>query len=162
LEKAMNAKTEELFHLSPAAPLKPKDRELAGAAERCIMAALDHCRAAYITVAPEDGGEPSVMLPPDALRVVGQLLGLMSQGHVVALVPEDKEFTTVEAAAFLNVSRPFVIKEIEANRLPHRMVGTHRRIAFADLRDYAVRMRARQASALERMAENARELGLEY
>ncbi|WP_436016527.1 helix-turn-helix domain-containing protein [Trinickia sp. LjRoot230] len=66
----------------------------------------------------------------------------------------------MEAAHFLNVSRPFVINEIEEGRLPHRMIGTHRRIAFEDLVTYANKMREKQAAALERMATNARELGL--
>ena len=77
-------------------------------------------------------------------------------------MPTDQEFTTVEAANFLNVSRPFVIKEIEAGRLPYRKVGSHRRIALDDLVEYGRNMRARQANALKRMAENARELGLDY
>jgi uncharacterized protein YbjQ (UPF0145 family) len=42
------------------------------------------------------------------------------------------------------------------------MVGSHRRIALEDLLAYAHEMRASQAAALERMAENARELGLDY
>jgi excisionase family DNA binding protein len=70
--------------------------------------------------------------------------------------------TTVEAANLLNVSRPFVIKEMESGRLPHRKVGTHRRIALEDLLAYARNMHAQQASALDRMADNARELGLNY
>ena len=44
----------------------------------------------------------------------------MSEGCPVMLVPAEQELTTVEAANFLNVSRPFVIKEIESGRLPHR------------------------------------------
>ena len=55
-----------------------------------------------------------------------------------------------------------VIKEIESGRLPHRKVGSHRRIAFGDLIAYARKMREQQAGALDRMADNARELGLEY
>ena len=78
------------------------------------------------------------------------------------LIPEKQELSTVEAANFLNVSRPFVIKEIEEGRLNHRMVGTHRRILFSDLMTYAKAMRAKQQQALDKMAENARELGLEY
>lgn len=69
----------------------------------------------------------------------------MSQGRPITLMPTEQEFTTVEAANFLNVSRPFVIKEIEAGRLAHRKVGSHRRIAFEDLLEYAQQMRARQA-----------------
>ena len=86
----------------------------------------------------------------------------MSEGRPIALMPSRQEFSTVEAANFLNVSRPFVIKEIEEGRLPHRKVGTHRRVAFDDLMTYAREMRKRQEGAHERMAENARELGLDY
>ena len=77
-------------------------------------------------------------------------------------LPAQQELTTAKAANFLNVSRPFVIKEIQSGRLPHRKVGSHRRIAFDDLIAYARKMREQQASALERMADNARELGLGY
>ena len=49
----------------------------------------------------------------------------ISEGLPVMLVPAEQELTTVEAANFLNVSRPFVIKEIESGRLPHRKVGSH-------------------------------------
>jgi excisionase family DNA binding protein len=143
-------------------PMSPKDIEMARVAQRCIMEALDHSRAAAITLTTDTGEHPSVEVPPAALKLIGQLLGAMSEGRPIALVPSSQEFSTVEAAHFLNVSRPFVIKEIEAGRLPHRMVGTHRRVAFEDLIAYARQMRENQGAALERLAENARELGLEY
>lgn len=142
--------------------LNSHDKEMVRAAQRCIMASLDHSRAASITLTTDTGETPTVEVPPAALKLIGQLLGAMSEGRAVMLVPADQEFTTVEAANFLNVSRPFVIKEIESGRLPHRKVGSHRRIAFDDLMAYAQKMREQQASALERMADNARELGLEY
>ncbi|MBF24074.1 helix-turn-helix domain-containing protein [Neopusillimonas maritima] len=143
-------------------PLSPKDKEMVRVAQRCIMAALDHSRAASITLTTDKGEHPTVDVPPAALKLIGQLLGVMSEGRPVVLMPTDQEFTTVEAANFLNVSRPFVIKEIEAGRLPYRKVGSHRRIALDDLVEYGRNMRARQANALKRMAENARELGLDY
>jgi excisionase family DNA binding protein len=90
------------------------------------------------------------------------VLGAMSEGRPIMYVPKKQELTTVEAAHYLNVSRPFVIKEIEAGNLPHRMVGSHRRIAFEDLVTYAKKVRARQQSALQRMADEAREMGLDY
>lgn len=131
-------------------------------AQRCIMASLDHSRAASITLTTDTGESPTVEVPPSALRLIGQLLGAMSEGRPIVLMPTKQEFTTVEAANFLNVSRPFVIKEIEAGRLPHRKVGSHRRIALDDLLAYAKEMRAQQLSALDQLADNARELGLEY
>jgi excisionase family DNA binding protein len=143
-------------------PLDAKDMEMVRVAQRCIMASLDHSRAAAITLTTDTGEHPTVEVPPVALKLIGQLLGAMSEGRPIVLMPTEQEFTTVEAANFLNVSRPFVIKEIEAGRLSHRKVGSHRRIAFDDLLSYAQKMRAQQAGALERMADNARELGLDY
>lgn len=143
-------------------PLNSEDKEMMRAAQRCIMASLDHSRAVSITLTTDTGETPTVAVPPAALKLIGHLLGAMSDGRTVMLVPAEQEFTTVEAANFLNVSRPFVIKEIESGRLPHRKVGSHRRVAFDDLISYAQKMREQQAGALERMAYNARELGLDY
>lgn len=142
-------------------PLNAKDMEMVRVAERCIMASLDHSRAAVITLTTDTGEHPSVEVPPAALKLIGQLLSAMSEGRPVVLTSTVQEFTTVEAANFLNVSRPFVIKELESGRLPYRQVGSHRRIAMEDLMAYAQNMRARQTSALNRMADNARELGLD-
>jgi excisionase family DNA binding protein len=143
-------------------PLNAKDKEMVRVAQRCIMASLDHSRAAAITLTTDTGEHPTVEVPPAALKLIGQLLGAMSEGRPIVLMPTEQEFTTVEAANFLNVSRPFVIKEMESGRLPHRKVGSHRRITLDDLLAYAQKMRAQQATALERLADNARELGLDY
>ena len=146
--------------------LTVEEADMARAAQRCIMAALDHSKAATITLESDDPSQPviqpAIQLPPQALRFIAQLLGALSERKPVVLMPTKQELSTVEAANFLNVSRPFVIKEIESKRLACRMVGSHRRIAFDDLQAYASQMRADQKGALQRMADNARELGLDY
>jgi excisionase family DNA binding protein len=142
--------------------MSARELEMARVAQRCIMEALDRSNAVSIMLTSNGDEQPSVAVPPAALKLIGQLLGAMSEGRPVVLVPGKQELTTVEAANFLNVSRPFVIKEIEAGRLPHRMVGRHRRIAFEDLVAYERKMREKQRAALERMAEDERELGLDY
>lgn len=57
------------------------------------------------------------------------------------------ELTMQEAADFLNVSRPIVIKEIEAERLKCREVNGQRRIEFEELRRY----RAEQQRGMSRL-----------
>lgn len=141
--------------------LTAEEARMAQAAAQVIMASLDHSRAATITLESDDGTQPSVKVPPKVLRLLGKALSMMAQRHPVTLISEHQELSTVEAANFLNVSRPFVIKEIEAGRLKHRMVGTHRRILYQDLLEYSEAMRAQQKQALERMARHAYELGLD-
>jgi excisionase family DNA binding protein len=157
----MTTDLERIREVMPA-PLSAREMKMARVAQRCIMEALDRSRAATITLTTDSGEHPSVELPPAALKLIGQVLGALSEGRAIALIPAKQEFSTIEAAHFLNVSRPFVVKEIEAGRLPHRKVGTHRRVAFEDLREYARKMREQQSGALQRMADNARELGLDY
>lgn len=142
--------------------LSPEEANVVRAAQRLIMESLDHSRAASITVVSEDGTTPTVSVPPAVLRFIGQTLGLMARRQPIVLMPQKQELSTVEVANFLNVSRPFVIKEIDAGRLKHRKVGSHRRVLYEDLLEYARNMRAEQHAALERMADNARELDLEY
>lgn len=101
-------------------------------------------------------------VPPGALKLIGQLLGALNEEGSITLLPAKREFTTVEAANFLNVSRPFVTEEIEQGRLHQRLVGTHRRVAFEDLVCYDNKLREKQATALDALADNARELGLDY
>lgn len=144
--------------------LDETEAAMAKAAQRCIMAALDHSRAPAITLVDESGHqtEPAIKLPPQALRLIAQVLGAMGERRPITIVPTKHEFTTVEAAHHLNVSRPFVIKEIESGRLKHRMVGTHRRIAYEDLIEYKRNMQGRQEEALQQLADSAQDIGLGY
>lgn len=152
--------TDRERHLRPE--LTAEELEMVQAAQRLVMKALDHSRAASITLEGEDEDSPSVSVPPKVLQVLAKALNLMAQRQPILLMSQKQELSTVEAAHLLNVSRPFVIKEIEANRLPHRKVGTHRRVLYEDLLEYARKMRTEQEKALDRMADDARVLGLEY
>ena len=142
-----------------------QEAEMAKVAQRCLMAALDHSRAHRIALVDDQGAltdGPVLELPPQALRFFAEMLGMMAQRRPVMLVPQNHEITTQEAAALLNVSRPFVIKEIEAGRLGCRKVGRHRRIEFEELRRYQAAQRAQSEQALQKLAELSQDLGLGY
>ena len=78
------------------------------------------------------------------------------------LVQQKHELTTQEAVNFLNVSRPFVIKEIEANRLKCRKVNRHRRIEFEELRRYQAEQQQNSDQALQALTKLSEELRLEF
>lgn len=145
--------------------LSTEEAELAKIAQRCIMASLDHSRAQRIVLiddASDSGTPPTLELPPKVLRFFAEMLGAMAEQKVITLVPQKHELTTQEAAAFLNVSRPFVIKEIESGKIAHRKVGRHRRVAFVDLVKYQQASRAASEQALQDLADQAQQLGFGY
>jgi excisionase family DNA binding protein len=74
--------------------------------------------------------------------------------------PLPAEMTTTQAADFLDVSRPFVVKLIKRGELPCRMVGTHHRIPTAALIEYRQKMYQRAKQAADEMAQLSQELGL--
>ena len=77
-------------------------------------------------------------------------------------MPIHAELTTKEAADILNVSRPHLVKLLEAGEIPFHKTGTHRRVRFEHLRNYKDQMRAEQERALEELAAQAQELGMGY
>ena len=143
-------------------PITEHEQEMARVAQRYIMESLDRSKAAAILLSSDDGELPPASLPPNALRLIAQLLGALSEGKAVTVVPAERELSTLEAAQLLNVSRPFLIKQMEAKLLPYRLVGSHRRVTAESLMAYRQKMQAGQADALQRLADDAAELGLDY
>ena len=63
--------------------------------------------------------------------------------------------TTMEAADILNVSRPYVIKLLEAGEMSYHLVGSHRRIRLKDVLIYKERIkREREAIRLNPLRED--------
>ena len=103
-----------------------------------------------------------LVLPKAAARLLHHLLIEMSRGNAVTLIPLHAELTTQEAAEFLNVSRPYVIRLLETGKVKHRKVGTHRRIKFSDLQDFKKRQDDASDAALDELAKQAQELNMGY
>lgn len=57
----------------------------------------------------------------------------MKRKQAIVLMPEDEAFTTQAAANYLGMSRPYLLRILEAGKIPFHRVGTHRRIMFKDL-----------------------------
>lgn len=141
-----------------------REANLAKVAQRCLMTALDHSRAQRIALVDEGGATalPVLELPAKALRLFAEILGMMAKQQPILLLPQKMELTTQEVATCLNVSRPFVIREIEAGKLRCRKVGRHRRIAFEEVRRYQAQQRAETEAALQELSDISQESGLGY
>lgn len=102
----------------------------------------------------------AIDLPEGIHELLVTIVENLKDGNGVTVIPMHAELTTVEAAELLNVSRPYLIKQLEAGALPFHMVGTHRRLRLADVLSYRDRADAEAEAALAAMSAEAEELDL--
>jgi excisionase family DNA binding protein len=121
-----------------------------------------HLSEFQLRIKTVDEPEEVVVIPVSALRLMADILMQMAHGNAVTLMPVHAELTTQQAADLLNVSRPFLIGLIDGGKIPHRKVGTHRRIRFDDLMAYKQNIDQQRIQALEELAREAQELDLGY
>jgi excisionase family DNA binding protein len=135
------------------------DTELSKESSR-ILATYLSPNVHQIKIVEPSGQEHEAIIPSAAYRLLVDVLNQMAQGNSVSLVPIHAELTTQEAADLLNVSRPFLIKKIDAGELPHHKVGKHRRINFNDLMVYKEQVDRAASAALDEIVAISEELGL--
>ena len=135
---------------------EPKDAELAASALRELGTALDTDGSVRLHIS----GRANVVVPRSALTALAQVLESFAQGEGVTVVPAHAELTTQQAADALNVSRPFLIRLLDAGQIEFRTVGTHRRVKAASLVRYLREDDARRVAAADALAAEAHELGL--
>ncbi|MDQ3254348.1 MAG: helix-turn-helix domain-containing protein [Acidobacteriota bacterium] len=107
-------------------------------------------------------GVDEITLPPQAVKALAEVLEHLAEGKEVTIAAHPVEMTTQQVAEFLRVSRPFLIGLLEKGEIPHRKVGTHRRVLFADVAAYKQRADEKRLEALEQLAAQAQELGMGY
>lgn len=106
------------------------------------------------------GKGKEIPLPESLINLLSQALTKAVAGKKVVIVEEDDEVSPEKAAEFLHVSRPFLVKQLDAGEIPFHMVGTHRRILMSDIMEYKRKRKERTREILQQMREEAEELGL--
>ena len=99
-------------------------------------------------------------LPEPVAEALAEVLAAAADGERPLVLRSPDDLTTEQAAAVLGVSRPTVIRMIEAGKLAARMAGTHRRLALGDVLAYRAASASRRRDALDRMSDQAEDLGL--
>lgn len=128
--------------------------------------ALDEIERALVQPTPEgralivgpDGTQTE--LPESLYAVLVRAAHELRRGRGISILPVGMELTTQQAADLINLSRPFLIRLLEAGQIPYHMVGTHRRIRLDDLLVYRRRRSLERRAMLAGMASEAQELGI--
>jgi excisionase family DNA binding protein len=123
---------------------------------------LDHGVSISFTAESDDAEakpEP-ITIPANIFRFILKMLVEMGNGNAVAVVPVSAELTTQQAADLLNVSRPHLVKLLNGNAIPYRMVGTHRKLLAREVLNYREKTVLDRRGVLTSMTELDEEFGL--
>lgn len=141
--------------LEPTTLLPPTDIEAMGDLSRF----LDRIPEPAALLGP-DG--QTVPLPIEVYHVLTQVVTAMRSGKAITVASLEQTLTTQEAADYLGISRPTLVKLLEMGRIPFDQPGPgrHRRVRLADLIDYRDANRQKRRQALSDLSRDAAATGL--
>jgi excisionase family DNA binding protein len=131
--------------------LPDSEQQQVQALERALLQGVP----AFVTVAGE-----RVELPSTVFEVLRKVVGFMSHGQAITLVPDNQVVTTQRGADTLGMSRPHFIKLLEGGTMAHHRVGNQRRVYLRDVLEFAKRRDAERLASLNRLSRDAFEAGL--
>lgn len=104
----------------------------------------------------------AVALPEQVLSVLSEVVSAMRQGKAITVAPLEQLLTTQEAADFLGISRPTLVKKLEDGSIPFERTtgGRHRRVQLVDLLQYRDGQRTELRQALRELATGAQAAGV--
>ena len=136
-------------------PPNPHDTQLARTSSH-QLAKLESQELSF-----EINGE-TITLPSSALQILQRALVEIAQGHAVTITPLETQLTTQQAADLIGVSRPHLIKQLEAGEIPFSLVGSHRRIALEEVLGFKLKLDRARETALRELVEQAQDLRMGY
>lgn len=119
-----------------------------------LVTALEASSGAALTI----NGE-TIDLPPAVAEALLQVVDAMRRGLAVTVAPQDQRLTTQEAADMLGISRPTLVRMLEAGEIPFEKVRRHRRLFLTDVLEFRERQRRAANEALSDMVADAQAMG---
>ena len=122
----------------------------------------DRQQAQQAVRALSEGNLEVSQLPETVRQLLSRILNELALGHTFAVVPTESDLTPNQAARYLNVSRPYLIRLLTTGQIPFHSVGTHKRIRLRDLTAYREHQDEDSEAALNALQAQAQELGMGY
>lgn len=135
-------------------------QEASSRLEQAVGQAVESQRHSVTLVVGTDEGTERLEVPRAVLDALLRTVHEQAEGHRVRIIAPDAktELTPNEAANYLGISRPLLLKLLDKGTIPARNKpgSSHRMIAVVDLdayRDSKDRRRARLSEAMNDVAE---------
>ena len=103
--------------------------------------------------------EIGVELPKPIIYLLKNIVSSMRRGQAITIAPHAMRLTTQEAADLLGISRPTLIKLLEAGKIPFETPNWHRRIRLLDLLVFQESRHIDTEDRLGQLAKDALEVG---
>ena len=136
------------------------DAVVARRAADSLKAVADANQSVTVSVVGPDANIV-VPLPASAVAMLHAVLEAMANRTPVSIIRHDAELSIQQAADFLKVSRPFLIRQLESGALANCDVGTHCKVRFSDLLVHDRQNRDAQSKALADLHEEEKRLDLD-
>lgn len=137
---------------STVAPDPSREAQLRALHDFLDSAPRGQGRSAPYLVSP--AGERQEM-PYEVFALLSEIVGVLAEGRGVSVVPTGTQLTTQQAADFLGISRPTLVKLLEQGHVPFTRIGRHRRVALEDLLEYETSLRGERREALTAQTREA-------
>lgn len=118
-----------------------------------LVAVLKHFN--HVALVDPDGNETP--LPFEVYEALRDVVTAMANGQAITIAPHETILTTQGAADLLGISRPTLVRLLEAGEIPFTQPGRHRRVSLADLIAYQQRERNSRLQTLDVMTGEAAE-----
>lgn len=94
-------------------------------------------------------------IPDDIFRILEQVTNALAAGQGITVIPQGTTMTTQQAADYLGISRPTLVRLLESGEIPFTTPGRHRRVLLQDLITYQERSRRERRGALRDLARTS-------
>lgn len=101
-------------------------------------------------------------IPAPTLKLLHRILTGLGRGQPLLLMPDGESLSISDAASFLNVSRPYLVRLLDEGLIPGWGEGPDRRILASDLSRYWEEWKGRRLAALDELAALSQDLDMGY
>jgi excisionase family DNA binding protein len=101
----------------------------------------------------------TIAIPGSVFYVLERVAEVLARGDSITVVPVGKELTTQQAADLLNVSRQYLVRLLDAGKLPYTKTGKHRRVRIEDVLAFKDKRGKDRKAALGKLTELSQEFG---
>lgn len=101
-------------------------------------------------------------IPDEVFRALDQVVSALANGQGVTVAPNGLMMTTQQAADFLGVSRPTLVRLLEDGSIAFEKTNRHRRVMLRDLVEFQEASRRSRNAGLKELAQESRDSKVQF